>query len=78
MRLTNSCIGEWRNCVRSWKPPPPIWGISEIYESFSEDDANSYFVVSGTRMRAGNEEVGPIYVLGKPAVRTAKVFLNKR
>ena len=60
--------------------------IGEIYESFSEDDANRYLadgwvivaVVSGTRMRAGSEEVGPIYVLGKPAVRTSKVFPNKR
>lgn len=49
--------------------------ISEIYESFSEDDANRYLaegwvivaVVSGVRELGGRQEVGPVYVLGKPS-----------
>ena len=52
--------------------------IGEIYESFSENDANRYLadgwvivaVVSGTRELAGKEEVGPVYVLGKPKEKT--------
>lgn len=52
--------------------------ISEIYESFSEDDTNQYLangwvivaVVSGTRLLAHKEEVGPVYVLGKPKEKT--------
>ncbi len=51
--------------------------ISEIYESFSEDDTNRYLangwvivaVVSGVRELAGKEEIGPVYVLGKPPER---------
>ncbi|KJH73935.1 hypothetical protein [Pseudomonas sp. ES3-33] len=56
--------------------------VSEIYESFSEDDTNRYLadgwvivaVVSGTRHLAGEKEVGPIYVLGKPADEGAGFF----
>ncbi|MEC4242442.1 hypothetical protein [Pseudomonas sp. DSV-1] len=60
--------------------------IGEIYESFSEDDANQYLangwvivaVVSGVRELAGKEEVGPVYVLGKPAATAGKTFLTKK
>lgn len=48
--------------------------VTEIYEAFSEDDANRYLadgweivaVVSGTREHGGKMETGPVYVLGKP------------
>ncbi|UEL21918.1 hypothetical protein K6106_18015 [Pseudomonas fluorescens] len=61
--------------------------ISEIYESFSEDDANRYLsegwvivaVVSGIREYAGEKEVGPVYVLGKPVEgKTGRLLSPKR
>lgn len=56
--------------------------ISEIYESFSQVDTNRRLVdgwvivavVSGNRTREGSAEVGPIYVLGKPADQGAGFF----
>lgn len=47
--------------------------INEIYEAFTEDDANRYLadgweivaVVAGTREYSGNMEIGPVYVLGR-------------
>jgi hypothetical protein len=46
--------------------------ITQIYESFDEDDTNRYLadgweivaVVSGTREYGGKTETGPVYVLG--------------
>ena len=60
--------------------------VTEIYESFSEDDTNRYLangwvivaVVSGVRHLAGKDEVGPVYVLGKPVERVSKVFSPRR
>lgn len=60
--------------------------VSEIYESFNMDDANRYLadgwvivaVVSGVRELAGKEEVGPVYVLGKPVAGKAGRLLSPK